>query len=303
MDIYAQNIDRLHALCSLMLPKTSVSIIIPTYQRPDFVAVALDALLAQTRPPDEIIVVDDGSTDHTADVLRRYATHVRIRIIRQSNQGRGAARNAGLNAAAGDWIILHDDDDWLPPRSIERRLVWAVQHPTADVIYGETAAMDAAGAITRFTGGNRARPVGNVFAQMALENLVPIHAIMFKRALLAQTGLFDTDRTLIAGEDWDFWLRIAAHASFAYLPDVVAFYRFRSRSYSLRARNRAAHSAYRVAARALTMPAFIALTPLQRARVYRRFAVRAARIGRLAAALHALRRTCIQRRLEKQSRL
>src|SRR5271169_4507748 len=92
-----------------------VSTIIPTFNRAHVVAEAIESVLRQTVPAEQIIVVDDGSTDDTIDVLTRFDG--RISVIRQAHSGVSAARNAGMRAATGDWIAFLDSDDvWLPDR-------------------------------------------------------------------------------------------------------------------------------------------------------------------------------------------
>ena len=97
-----------------------VSVIIPTFDRISVLPRALDSVLAQTRPAGEVIVVDDGSTDGTAELLER--DYPGVTTIRQSNRGVSAARNAGLAAASGDWIAFLDSDDEWRPQKLERQL-------------------------------------------------------------------------------------------------------------------------------------------------------------------------------------
>jgi len=100
--------------------KPAVSIIVPVYNVQDYLPRCLDSLVAQTLADVEIIAVDDGSTDRSADVLQRYAdADSRIKVIRQANQGQGAARNAGLDAASGRFIGFVDADDWVEPDMFE----------------------------------------------------------------------------------------------------------------------------------------------------------------------------------------
>lgn len=101
--------------CSGDRPSRTVSVIVPTYNRASAIGAAIDSVLSQVPPPDEVIVVDDGSTDDTWTVLAGYGE--RIRAIRRENGGAAAARNTGLAVATGDWVAFLDSDDlWLPGR-------------------------------------------------------------------------------------------------------------------------------------------------------------------------------------------
>jgi glycosyltransferase involved in cell wall biosynthesis len=93
----------------------SISVVIPAYNAAKFIVRAIDSVLAQSRRPDEVIVVDDGSTDETADKIKKFGSQ--IRYIYQENAGAGVARNTGIEAAGGEWIAFLDaDDEWLPER-------------------------------------------------------------------------------------------------------------------------------------------------------------------------------------------
>lgn len=97
------------------MSRPTVAVVLPTYNRASFVAEAIDSILAQPVQPQEIIVVDDGSTDNTLEVLQGYGDA--IRVINQANAGASAARNAGALAATSDWLTFLDSDDlWLPDR-------------------------------------------------------------------------------------------------------------------------------------------------------------------------------------------
>jgi hypothetical protein len=104
-----------------------LSVIIPTFNRSACVGEAIRSALEQTRPPDEVIVVDDGSTDETADVLSAFGSAVRV--IRQANAGVSAARNAGIGAARGEWLAFLDSDDLWMPEKLERQLKSASAYP------------------------------------------------------------------------------------------------------------------------------------------------------------------------------
>src|SRR5689334_21473917 len=100
--------------------RPNVSVVIPTYNRAAFLPAAIDSALSQSYPPCEILVVDDGSTDHTADVVAAY--RARVRLIAQSNQGTAAGRNAGVAASSGAYVAFLDSDDLWLPHKLERQM-------------------------------------------------------------------------------------------------------------------------------------------------------------------------------------
>jgi glycosyltransferase involved in cell wall biosynthesis len=117
----------------------AVSVIIPTYDCARWLAESLESVLAQTDPDYELIVVDDGSTDDTPDVLARYAG--RLTVVRGDHGGLGAARNLGLARATGEWIAFHDADDV----AMRDRLAWSREflreHPEFDAVFGNGRCM------------------------------------------------------------------------------------------------------------------------------------------------------------------
>jgi glycosyltransferase involved in cell wall biosynthesis len=98
---------------------SKISVIVPVYNTQDYIAAALDSLLAQTIKFLEIIVIDDGSTDASNAILRQYERDGKIRLLTQANQGQGAARNAGIALAEGDYIYFFDSDDLAAPALVE----------------------------------------------------------------------------------------------------------------------------------------------------------------------------------------
>jgi glycosyltransferase involved in cell wall biosynthesis len=125
-----------------------VSAIIPTWNRRELVQRAIDSALAQTRPPEEIIVVDDGSTDGTGDALRsRYGDLIGERIVyhRQDNAGVSAARNAGMRLARGRYFALLDSDDLWHPEKNARQLAWLDAHPDFGMVLCDVVRVDADG--------------------------------------------------------------------------------------------------------------------------------------------------------------
>ena len=112
---------------------SSVSVIIPNYNRENFIGATIRNLLAQTLKPYEIIVVDDGSTDNSLGVIHSFGD--KVKVLRQANKGPGAARNAGLRVATGEYIQFQDSDDFISLNKLETQ-VKKIQSTNADLVYG-----------------------------------------------------------------------------------------------------------------------------------------------------------------------
>ncbi len=110
-----------------------ISVIVPTFQHASALPICLEAIFAQTYPRLEIIVVDDGSTDNTQEVLQKYQD--RIKIIKQANQGANPARNRGLQEATGEFVIFCDADVIMKPQMLERMFQALLDHPEASYAY------------------------------------------------------------------------------------------------------------------------------------------------------------------------
>ena len=205
-----------------------VSVIMPCYNAAAYVGEAIEDVLAQTYGPVELIVVDDGSTDGSADVVARYGRAVRL--IRQSNGGCASARNTGLAHATGAYVAFLDADDRWDPRILEA-LVGALADHGADVP-SERADLAYCG-WARFWGHlGTARPFipHDLEADHAdkLEFVMqccpfPIHAVLVRMARLREVGGFDP--RFPPAEDYDLWLRLAARCRFVRVPQVMAYYR------------------------------------------------------------------------------
>jgi len=125
--------------------KPRFSVVIPAYNSAATLARAIDSVRAQSWPPHEIIVVDDGSEDDTADVAQRYGDGVKL--IRQANDGVSSARNAGGRAATGDWLAFLDADDWYMPDRLRLHGEWIEADAALDFLTGDYEYRDASGAL------------------------------------------------------------------------------------------------------------------------------------------------------------
>src|ERR1044071_9954613 len=114
----------------------TVSVVIPTYKHPRYILETLDCVFQQTFTDLEVIVVNDGSPDNTADLLKPLAESGRIKYIEQANAGQAVARNRGIERATGQYVAILDDDDLWPADKIEWQVRELQSHPEAALVYG-----------------------------------------------------------------------------------------------------------------------------------------------------------------------
>lgn len=226
-----------------------VSVVIPTYDRAHVLARAVDSVLAQSHAEVEAIVVDDGSTDTTPDLLAgRYGGDRRVRVLRQANGGVVAARNAGLALCRGDYVAFLDSDDCWQTWKLELQLAALAACPKAGMVWTDMEAVGPDGAVvaprylrTMYSAyrwfptaaalfgdsrsvagplGRVALHVGDIHSQMVMGNLVHTSTVLLRRDRLERVGGFDPALGR-AGEDYDFHLRTCREGPVAFL-DVAS---------------------------------------------------------------------------------
>lgn len=195
-----------------------VSVIIPTRNRAMYLPTALRSVFDQTFPNIEIVVVDDGSTDETAQILTEM--NGRVRAIRLDGVGVSAARNRGIQEAQGDYIQFLDDDDTLDPQKIELQVRLLDRHTGVDVAYCGWTYVDEHGHPLHAI----AAPESVETEDLVASNPFIVHALLIRRTCFDHVG--DFDESLTAAEDWDMWVRIAlAGHRFAGIPRPLCRYR------------------------------------------------------------------------------
>jgi glycosyltransferase involved in cell wall biosynthesis len=202
-----------------------VSIVIPTYNSALFICAAVDSCLAQTYPNSEIIVVDDGSTDGTRDLLAaRYGE--RIRYLYQQNAGPSAARNSGIRAARGAFIQFCDADDQLLPPKVERCMEVFKREPDLGVVYTRYQHVEVDGK-TPVPLTDPPLLSGDIFCDLLLSNgnAILTSATLVRRDALLEVGLFDERSDLQGTEDWDLFLRVAVRYHYASIDEILLLYR------------------------------------------------------------------------------
>jgi len=183
--------------------KPQVSVIIPTYNRGWIIKEAVDSVLAQDFKDFELIVVDDGSTDNTSDVLASYGHH--ISVFSQRNKGVSAARNQGIAEASGKLIAFIDSDDLWMPKKLSAQVEFF--NKTPDALICQTEELWIRNGIRANPKKRHKKPSGMIFEPSLELCLVSPSAVMIRRSLFDRVGGFD--ETLPACEDYDLWLRIS----------------------------------------------------------------------------------------------
>lgn len=199
----------------------SLSVVIPTYNRADLLGEAIESVLAQNWPELDLIVVDDGSTDRTSELLAGYRDQVRV--IRQENAGESAARNTGILAARHELIALLDSDDYWAPGKLQRQMKLFAQEPAPDITFtaytriGDTREEDVV--LDRWEGTTQ-----DALEQLLLGCRINTSTAIARRKALIDVGLYDT--SLRCAPDYDLWLRLAVRGCrIVYLPESLAIYR------------------------------------------------------------------------------
>ena len=218
---------------SLEMPRVDrplISIVVCCYNRGHLIPQTLDSALAQSYEPFEIIVIDDGSTDSTPQVISSYGD--RIRCVRQENQGIAVARTNGCKAAKGELIAFLDDDDLMPADRLDVLEDALRLHPECVFSTGDIAYLDSDGNLTgkrwlrKGTIGGSSPVVFERGYEAVMWPRVPAtpHSTLFRRQLGEQIGWFN-ERYRYASEDKDFLARLARLGPIVYVPHIVSLYR------------------------------------------------------------------------------
>lgn len=198
-----------------------VSVIIPAYNMGRFVTQAIQSVLDQTYSHVEIHVVDDGSTDDTANVMKALEGHPKVNYHYQENKGESGARNTGLRVSKGEFIAFCDADDLWMPRKLELQLPCFDGRPEIGVVYTNTLHVDIDNQPIETYQTTRYN--GNISAKLLLKNFVTGATSMVRKKCFDQVGFYD--ETLKVCQDYDMWLRLSTVCEFFYLDEITYRYR------------------------------------------------------------------------------
>jgi glycosyltransferase involved in cell wall biosynthesis len=213
-----------------MNKKTQYSIVMPAYNTEKYIGEAITSVFKQTVSDWELIVIDDGSTDNTAEVVRQFSD-LRIKIFSQNNSGISASRNKGSEVSGGEFIIFFDSDDRLYPDALERLGAAIRSNDKTIAVYGECMTINEAGKLIG-TGKKpifNVRPSGDILQHLLKKNFILPSATLIRKSVLQKTSGFLTNIEM--AEDWEMFCRLAATGSFIYIDgNPVVEYRLRDDS-------------------------------------------------------------------------
>jgi len=197
---------------------TRISFLMPTFNRADYIAESIECVLAQMSADDELVVVDDGSTDDTKGALAPYAD--RLRYLRQDNAGKSVALNRAMEATGGEYVWICDDDDLLRPGAVDR-MVSEIESAKVDMVFGR---------YTRFRMENGARVEmgqgywpdlsrGSMARHILEDSFVMHNASLVRRAAYDRLGPFDP--RMLRSQDYEMFVRLALKASIGFVDAVI----------------------------------------------------------------------------------
>jgi len=214
---------------------TLVTTIIPAFNAKRFIDEAVESVLLQTYSGIELIVVDDGSTDGTADQLAKYGS--RIRYVHQNNCGPAAARNHGLKLASGSLIAFLDaDDSWLPEK-IKRQVEFSCANPEYGIITTDTQTFGETGILNDSLHNYYSISNGFILEKLLFHNWISASAAMVRRECFEKLGGFDEilgpdGKGQCTAEDWLMWMKIAARFPVYFINEVLTRHRIHASNYS-----------------------------------------------------------------------
>ncbi len=204
----------------------SISVVCPTYNSAGFVLDTLATIVAQSLPPAELVVSDDGSTDDTVAQIDKFLIDSKAnfpyRILRNPHRGVSATRNAGILAAAGEWVAFLDSDDlWLPSKLLNVSEV-IQKYPEVNFIYHNQERRFLDGRTSLFDHASKYKPNIPLINQLFKMNIFATSAITCKKELLINGGLFNSK--YICSEDYDLWIRMAPNIQLYIIKEVLGYY-------------------------------------------------------------------------------
>ena len=206
----------------MAIPKCSVVVTCYNYAR--YIPPCLESVLGQTYQDFEIVIINDGSTDNTDEVIVPFLTDERIRYIKQANAGQAKAKNVGIEHARGELIAFLDADDLWEATKLEKQLP-RFDDVQVGVVYSGARYVDDQGQDVPFAHHSTyLQPRSGIVTQnLFFDNFIAFSSSIVRKMCFDDVGLFD--ESIRMGIDWDLWLRISVRYRFAYVDEPLLYYR------------------------------------------------------------------------------
>lgn len=198
-----------------------VSVVVAAFNAERSIAQTIESILNQTYANFELNIIDDGSSDKTAEICRRYLDDVRLNYVRQSNRGQANAKNAGMHMANGSLIAFCDADDYWEPNKLSLQIPLFAGRPNIGVVYGLSRRVNASDQFV--VSPKRTCHRGKVTKHLFRKNFVSFGTAIVRKRCIEELGGFDERYRM--GIDWDLWLRISTQYDFDFVPEYVYVYR------------------------------------------------------------------------------
>ncbi|HJZ58926.1 MAG TPA: glycosyltransferase [Gemmataceae bacterium] len=203
-----------------MIPFVSVVMAAKDYAR--FLPQAVESVRAQTFGDWELLVIDDGSSDHTPQAVQPFLADRRIRYVRSDRLGQPRAKNLGIGISRGEFVAFLDADDAWQPTKLQKQLAVLHERPEVGVVFCRRSLIDEAGNHLPAK-PTSPPPRGRVLSEMFVQNFVCFSSVMVRREVFAHVGRFDPQWDLAI--DYDLWLRVAKHHAFDFVDEELVLYR------------------------------------------------------------------------------
>jgi glycosyltransferase involved in cell wall biosynthesis len=205
-----------------------VSVIVPNYNTAHYIEDAVNSVLASDYQDYEIVVVDDGSSDNSDEVMARYSHLPQVKYVKRQNGGLAAARNTGIEYATGDYLVFLDSDDLVEPEKLRLQATFLDANPSYDVAYSDTICFieDNKDDLVVVTFPHYS---GDILRNLVYGNFMHVNTLMIRRAVVNAVDGFDANFREL--EDWDLWLRVSLKGSrFHYHDKILSKVRIRKGS-------------------------------------------------------------------------
>lgn len=204
----------------------TISVIMPVLNGERYIAEAIESICRQTCCDYELIVVDDGSTDRTREIVRGFSDRLTLKYLRhETNQGIARSINDGIGQASGAFITFLDHDDLWFPNFLGTQLAYLTAHPDVGMVHSDIQTIDAKGDVLEHSAAQcrgRSQPSGFVFRDLFMHSMICGNSVMIRKECFDRLGSFDES---LRWADYHMWLRIARHYRIDYVGKVLTAYR------------------------------------------------------------------------------